>query len=117
MLTSDILLYINIRALIPVKKKTKPFISVIIKSVLLPKLSSLGMKNCHVFLFVFGVKNDVLNHLRLHWVLVALHKFSLLVVSGGSSLNCGGWAPHCSGFSCGARAAERMGCGNCGSQA
>ena len=68
-------------------------------------------------LFVFNVKNVVLNHLWLCWVLVALHKFSLLVVSGGNSLNCGAWAPHCGGFSCGARATECMGCGNCGSQA
>ena len=60
----------------------------------------------------------------LHWVFVAAHRLSLVVVRG-ATLRCGVWASHCGGFfCCGARALGTQasvvvshGLSSCGAQA
>ena len=48
----------------------------------------------------------IFDYFWLHWVLVAVHGFSLAAVSGGLLSRCGVQASDCSGFCCRARALE-----------
>ena len=60
----------------------------------------------------------IFDYFWLHWVLVAVHGFSLAAVSGGLLSRCGVQASDCSGFSrCRAQAPELMGFSTCGSRA